>query len=429
VAGRKGYGAPCLKSTSPARIPRVTPVRTLLAAEAGRKALARGRVSARRIVLVGGALIAVTLFLERLGILSVPWVGGLGGEDRILAWFVVSIAGLVQGLLALLALFLLALLVRAAAPLFLKPPIPEVAREIDRVLETDRFSSALEAKGPLAALVERRASEEPPPAALFKIPSRRGERWLRRLVVLLVLLVALVPGKAPAAEGGLVPQPEGGTEEGEVVLRLVGEKEIIPPGLPVPVQVILESGVSPVADFTFPVSIRIDGGEEHPTGATLFLPAGAPGQDAVGLDLEPLTKDLAPGDHVAVARAGLLQSNEYRFRIEGPEGGQSPSPVPKPDANPPPKPPPVPQQQGGGPQETKPKFVEPLVKGDDQVRKKAKVPIEVPEGGGGQQEKPIEEAWPELERRREEALNRPGLSPAARKLVREYFELLRPEGK
>jgi hypothetical protein len=77
----------------------------------------------------------------------------------------------------------------------------------------------------------------------------------------------------------------------------------------------------------------------------------------------------------------------------------------------------------------KPRFVEPLVKGDEQITKKAKVPIEVPEGGGGQHEKPIEEAWPELERRREEALNRPGLSPAARKLVREYFELLRPEGK
>jgi hypothetical protein len=89
----------------------------------------------------------------------------------------------------------------------------------------------------------------------------------------------------------------------------------------------------------------------------------------------------------------------------------------------------VPEPQGGGPQDSKPKFVEPLVKGEDQVRKKAKVPIEVPEGGGGPQEKPIDEAWPELLRRREEALNRPGLSPAARKLVREYFELLRPEGK
>ena len=403
----------------------MTQVRALLAKHAGRRAEARALVCARRILLVGGALVAVTLFLERAGILPVPWVGGAGG-DRIVGWLVVSIAGLVQGALALAALFLLALLARAAAPLLLMPRIPDVAREIDRALETDRFSSALEGQGPLAGLAERRAVEKPPPPALFAIPSCRGERWLRRLALLLVLFVALVPGKAPAAEGGLIPRREGGTDDRELVLRLVGEKEIVQPGFPVPVQVILECPVAPVADFTFPVSLRIDGGAEKPTGAMLFLPAGAPGQDSLGLDLAPYVKDLEPGDHVAVARAGLLSSNEYRFRIELPPGGESENP----QANPPsPKPPPTPPPQGGGPQEVKPKFVEPLVKGDEQVTKRAKVPIEVPEGGGGQQEKPIEEAWPELERRREEALNRPGLSPAARKLVREYFELLRPEGK
>ncbi len=402
------------------------PIRALLAAHARRRASARASVSARRVVLVGGALLLVTLFLERAGIVPVPWVGRASGDDRILGYFLVSVAGLVQGVAGLLVLFLLAFLVRAAAPPLLRPRIPGVAREIDRALETDRFSSALEATGPLAALAEREAAAKPPPETLFTIPSRRRERWLRRLVVLLVLFVALVPGKAPAAEGGLIPRPEGGTDDGDLVLRLVGEREIVQPGFPVPVQVILESTVAPVADFTFPVSIRIYGGAQEPTGATLFLPAGAPGQDSFMLDLAPFIKDLAPGDHVAVARAGLLESNEYRFRIEPPPGGESENPQ---SAPPSPKPPPTPQAQGGGPQEVKPKFVEPLVQGEEQVTKKAKVPIEVPEGGGGPQEKPIEEAWPELERRREEALNRPGLSPAARKLVREYFERLRPEGK
>ncbi len=400
-------------------------VRALLAAHARRRATARARVSARRIVLVGGTLVAVALFLERVGILPVPWMGG-GGGDPILGYFVVSILGLVQGALALAALFALALLARTVAPLFLMPPMPDIARDVDRALGTDRFSSALEARGPLAGLVEREAVRKPPPPTLFAVPSRRGERWLRRIVVLLVLFVALVPGKAPAEEGGVIPRPEGGEDDRELVLRLLGEKEIVQPGLPVPVQVIVESPVAPVADFTFDISLRIDSREEQPTGATLFLPAGAPGQDAVVLDLAPMIKDLEPGDHVAVARAGVLLSNEYRFRIEPPPEGESENP--KPDS-PSPKPPPTPESQGGGPQEVKPKFVEPLVKGDEQVRKKAKVPIEVPEGGGGQQEKPIEEAWPELLRRREEALNRPGLSPAAKKLVREYFELLRPEGK
>jgi hypothetical protein len=403
----------------------VNEVRALLSAHARRRAAARARRSARRIVLLGGAAVAVLLFLERAGHLPVPWMGGAPG-DTILDWLVISLAGLVQGAVALAGVFLLAFAVRALAPPFLRPGIAAVARAIDGKLATDRFSSALEAEGPLAALADRRAAEAPPPADLFAIPSRRGERWLSRLVVLLVLLVAVLPGKAPAAEGGLVKREEGGRDEGALVLNLIGTKEIVAPDLPVPVQVILESSVSPAADFTFPISIRIDGQKSHATGATLFLPAGAPGQDAVGLDLRPWVKDLAPGEHVAVALAGLLESNEYRFRIEGPSGGESESPRPK---DPPPEPPPVQQPQGGGPQEAKPKFVEPLVKGEDQVTKKAKVPIEVPEGGGARQEKPIEEAWPELERRREEALNRPGLSPAARRLVREYFERLRPEGK
>jgi hypothetical protein len=338
----------------------------------------------------------------------------------------VSIAGLLQGALALAAVFAAAFLARSVLPLLRPARIPDVARAIDGALSTDRFSSALEATGPLAGLAEKHATANPPPATLFTIPSRRGERWLRRIVVVLVLLVAIVPGKAPADDAGLIPRPEGGTDDRELVLRLVGVKEVVVPGQPVPVQVILESPVAPVADMTLPVSMRIDGRDEEPTGASLFLPAGAPGQDSVGLDLSPHIKDLAPGDHVAVARAGVLLSNEYRFRIEPPPGGESEEPQQDPQA---PEPPPNETPQGGGPQQVKPRFVEPLVKGDEQITKKAKVPIEVPEGGGGQHEKPIEEAWPELERRREEALNRPGLSPAAKKLVREYFELLRPEAK
>ena len=60
------------------------------------------------------------------------------------------------------------------------------------------------------------------------------------------------------------------------------------------------------------------------------------------------------------------------------------------------------------------------------IEKLAKVPIEV-RGGGAPEERSLEEAWPELERRREAALDRPGLSPAARQLVREYYEQLRPK--
>ena len=47
--------------------------------------------------------------------------------------------------------------------------------------------------------------------------------------------------------------------------------------------------------------------------------------------------------------------------------------------------------------------------------------------GGAPTDKPLKEAWPELKKRREAALKRPGLSPHARKLVKEYFDKLRPD--
>ena len=62
----------------------------------------------------------------------------------------------------------------------------------------------------------------------------------------------------------------------------------------------------------------------------------------------------------------------------------------------------------------------------EKVKKLARVPIEA-EGAGGPVSRSLDEAWPELERRKEEALRRPGLSPAARDLVRRYYERLRPE--
>jgi len=403
----------------------------LLSAHARERAAARAGRLARRLVLVGGALVALALFLERAGVdvplLRLPGLPPAGGVERVFHFVAVSIAGLVQGVALLVALFLLAAAVRFVAPLLLRPPLADVARAADRALETDRFCAALEARGPLAPRVEREALERPPPADLFRLRrARAGSRWLRRAVVALVLLVALMPGRAPAEEGGpLSMPPEGGTEEHPLVLRLVGERDVFAPGRPVPVYVILEATRAPLVDLTLAATLAIDDGAAMPTGATLFVPAGAPGQDAAALDLRAYVADLAPGDHVAVAYAGELESNPYRFRIEPPPDGESENP----ESEPPPTPPPPAPGAGGGPEETKPKYVEPLVRGDDQVRKKAKVPIEVPEGGGGQQERPLDEAWPELERRREEALNRPGLSPAARKLVREYFERLRPEGR
>ena len=71
--------------------------------------------------------------------------------------------------------------------------------------------------------------------------------------------------------------------------------------------------------------------------------------------------------------------------------------------------------------------MQPLVQDGDKVKKRARVLTEN-RGGSDPVDRPLEEAWPELQRRKEAALKRPGLSPAARRLVQEYFERLRPDG-
>jgi len=146
----------------------------------------------------------------------------------------------------------------------------------------------------------------------------------------------------------------------------------------------------------------------------------------VVLDLRRFAGGLAAGEHVAVAHAGGLASNEYRFRIEAPEppGAEPPPRDPRaPKPKPKPDPPPGAKAPGSDPKLER-KFVEPLVRDGQKVKKKTRVPIEVP--GGAPQTRTLAEAWPELLRRREAALKRPGLAPHVRKLVREYFERLRP---
>ncbi|MHC4547330.1 MAG: hypothetical protein ACYTEZ_01020 [Planctomycetota bacterium] len=408
-------------------------VRSLLGRQARLLGRRRAGRLAGRLVLLGGTFIAAALFLERAGIgapfLRLPGVPAAEGTaDRLLGYLAVSFAGLLQGAALLTAVFLAALVVRLAGAALLRPRAARVAADLDRVLGTDRFASALEARGPLAPLVAHAVLAQPPPDdTLCRERSRFWRRWARRLVLALVLLVALAPGTAPGDKGAafVAGTPEGGVAEEPLDLKLVWDKKLFGPKEPVPVQVIAEAASAPRTDLDLPVRIVIDDRPEIETGAALFLPAGAPGQDAVTLDLRALADRLEPGEHRAVARAGDEESNAYLFRIEasGDGGGGSPPP-----------PQPSPSQAAGaggaGPEKVKPKFVQPLVReGEDRkVVKVAKVPIEV-RGGGAPAERSLEEAWPELERRKEAALNRPGLSPTARRLVREYFERLRPEGR
>ncbi|MHC4971310.1 MAG: hypothetical protein ACYTG3_03170 [Planctomycetota bacterium] len=405
-------------------------IRALLARHARIRARSRAARLAGRVVLVGGTLVACALFLERAGFgvpgLTLPGLPESDGTaDRWIGWVAVSLAGLLQGTALLICVFVFALLVRLGGAR-LRPRPARVAGDLDRILDTDRFTAALEGRGRLAPLVARRAVERPPSDdTLGHRPSRFWRRWLRRFVVALVLVVALAPGTAPGAEGDalVAGAPDEGREEDPLALKLVWDRKLFLPREPIPVQVIAEAAFAPDEDLDLPVRIVIDDGPAIDAHASLFLAAGAPGEDAVTLDLRALADKLEPGEHRAVARAGGAESNVYVFRIDpsGDGGGGRP---------PPPSPPePEPQPRGGaGSQRVKPKFIEPLVREDEKqkIEKLAKVPIEV-RGGGAPEERSLKDAWPELERRREAALNRPGLSPAARQLVREYFDRLRPK--
>jgi len=385
------------------------------------RTLARGRAGrlALDVALAGTLGTALLLFLDRAGYgARLPWhLSDPSPAERLFGYLLVSIRGLLQGARMLAVVALAALAVRLGAPLLLRRSPAGIARLLDERLATDRHAAALEGRGPFAPLVARAVLASPPALP----PARaRGRKTLIALSVALVAAVALLPGVAGGSPGKAPVPGEPATGEADLALRLtlVGERAAYPPGVPVPVQVVLESLTAPAEDIDLPVTISIDGGESRPAARRLFLAAGAPGIDFGSLDLRAFLARPEPGDHEAVARAGALVSNIYRFRIEPPDTPEEP---------PQPNPPEPPQDPGGGgaspAQVRRPEFVEPLVREGDMVEKLAKVPIEVP-GGGAPQERPLKEAWPELQRRKEAALDRPGLSPAARELVRRYFEEL-----
>ena len=410
-------------------------IRELFARHA--RAAAKGRAvrAAARVALLGASGVAIVVLLTRLGV-AMPLTSLLPAlpadadrSARLFGFLAVSLAGLAQGAVLLGLVVLASVLVRTSGRWLMRMGPQRVASDLDGALETDRYSAALEARGPMAPLVERSAIDRDPPVTtlLGPLPGLR-QRWLFRLVVLLTLVVALLPGTAPGSEGDapVAGDPDGGMDARPLLLLLMGPSEPFPPGKPVPVQVLMEALAAPSEDLDLEVRISVDGNEPQSTEGRLFLAAGAPGQDMLRLDLRYWAESLEPGEHVAQAFAGVAQSNLYRFTIQGDGGGgggQQEQEQQDQDENQ--KPPPKPQGGGERP-DWKPKFVKPLVREGPKIRKKARVPVEVP-GGGSPTDQPLEQAWPELERRKEAALNRPGLSPVARDLVREYFEQLRPE--
>ena len=400
-------------------------IRELLQRHARTLGEGRARRMARLVVLLGGTGVAALLFLQRAGLVDLGWLPDVAADTWV-GFLAISLVGLLQGAALLAVVFVVALCVREFGARFVRPSLAGVASRLGRALRTDRFAAALEARGVFARYVEQDALRHAPRGDLFAGSAGRWQdRWLRRLVIALVLIIALSPGAAPGEDGDapVAGAPEdGGREQHALVLRLTGEAKTFKADAAVPVDLTAEARVAPAEDLHLPVVVRIDDGPALRPADRIFLAAGAPGQHSVSFDLRALARDLAPGKHRAQAWAGAARSNVYEFEIE-PPGGQGGKP---PDPKPQPKQPQPNPRDGGGPRQARPRYVEPLVREGRKVEKEAQVPIEVPEGGGPTK-KPLREAWPELERRKEAALNRGGLSPAARKLVREYFDRLRPE--
>jgi hypothetical protein len=395
---------------------------------------ARGRAArlGARIALLGAVGVAVALLLERLG-LDLP-VFGLppaahtpGFLNRVVGYVAISIAGFFQVILLLALVFGAAWLVRTIGSPVLRRGTRATARALDRALGTDRFSAALEARGALTDAVKKHAiANAPETSPLQPRAPGRAQRLLTMAAVVLAMLVALSPGVAGGEQGHApVPGETGGTKEQPVELRLHGAARSYLPGESIFVTVVAEALAPPDRDLDAAVYIAIDGKTPERTARRLFLAGGTTGEDAATLDLKRFVRDLKPGTHKAVAYAGGAVSNEYIFKIESPDGGGGGgAKQPKQD----------PQKgkgegrpQGGARPQVDPKFVKPLVADGEKVKKKARVPIEVP--GGAPTDKPLDEAWPELKKRQEAALKRPGLSPHARQLVKSYFEQLRPEDK
>jgi len=402
----------------------------LLATQAKAHATARSARYFARMAICGAIAVILILFLARLG-LELPglWMPDLprqmGFAAHFLGYFAISLAGVVQGAVLLAAVLAAAFLASRGAALLRWGP-GRTAHALDRICRTDRFRAALEAVGPMRVAARGHAIQHAPPKdALAGSRPGRLQRWLFYGLVLTALLVAISPGTAPGGEGQapVAGEPAKGASKQPLVLRLFGPARPFTTREPVIVQVIAEAAEAPQRDLSLAVTMVIDGGEAQKTGRELFLPAGEPDAVAVAFNLRRFLKGLKPGEHVAVARAGGVESNEYRFKIEEQgQGGSAPKPKPQPKKQPKPK-------GGGGNKGTDPqvdpKFVKPLVNKGDKVKKKARVPIEV--AGGAPTDKPLKEAWPELKKRREAALKRPGLSPHARKLVKEYFDKLRPD--
>jgi hypothetical protein len=354
-----------------------------------------------------------------------------------------------------------------------RPTLPALARDVDaRCGLFDLLPSgfaAAEAGGPLAPAVVRRAANSAAalrPEALY--PARRSvARTVAKLVAFLAVVYFLglpagagflpVPGAGDGAgpplervvRPGLPPradeeEPTGDAETeapdapDRILVRIVPAKSAYRPQEPVLVFVTGDPGEPMRGEHEVEVHVLVDQVVAD-LGETMRVRPGENGGAVLATDLR-LDPDagaaLTPGKHVlrAVLREGdaLHVSEPVEIEIEGPPSGGG-------GAGSDPEPPPAGAQQedpaaGGGtpppPEvEAQPRFVVPLFREGETVKKRGFALVPDPEAPPGTPPRRVglAEAAREMARRPESAVPSERLAPEDRRTVSRYFDLLRGE--
>ncbi len=428
--------------------------------DAALRRLRRRMGDARWVVLAGRAVFGAACLLL-LAVLVRRYLREAHGVEILPRPWLVGAAS------AAAALFLLPAAVKAFVR-WRAPGLLPFARGLDRRLGlADLLASGLAADPAarsLAGVVRARAAAAAAaldPARLF--PLRRS--LLRRVAVVPFVLAAAYllglpsgrgfvplgpggaggggPGSAAAAsgeaEGAGPPGPGAAADATEVdpdlEVRLVPVKDVFEPDERVGLFLIVKPRGTATPVRPWSARLTLDGTDADLPGT---IEAGGE-QGGVVVEIEParlpaLRPLLVPGRHKAAVRLTdgrhEFGSNEAEFEIRG---SPDPSAAPPPPAPPPPEPPPPPPPPAGGgeppPPEVKerPRFVLPLFREGDTVKKEgyALVPDPSAPPGSPPQRVPLAEAGERLARRPESAVPVEHLPPGDRDTVTRYFDLLR----
>jgi hypothetical protein len=224
--------------------------------------------------------------------------------------------------------------------------------------------------------------------------------------------------------------------------------------VPVTIRVLAPRDPRPTAGTLF---VRVDDGEWQPLPGRVEIPGGRIHDRFRGVDLRQAVPGLTTGTHTVQAAmrredgADPVASEPVEIFIEPPpdpggggEGEQEDPSAPEPPEEPPPEetPPPEEPPPGAGPEEPEPPpaapelpappgptvVVAPIFDEAETVKKIGPALVFDPDAPRGEPppERPLEERYAEFKRRAEDAIARDEIPPEWRRVVRRYFELIRP---